>query len=234
MLEKGRMKIDLGVMNSDSAVIESFYQMGRNLSLSGFATSSICDKPVKTLEQIEVYRRVNIKNKNIGSIKKQIEQSRRSSVILALEMGPIDRTNWAIEDKRVDLLTINPSGEHALRATTARLASGAEVALEIQIAPLLQTSGLNRSKILKVYREAIETANDNDMMIVLTSGARTPIELRAPVAMTHIGRLLGLERSCAEEAIDEVPSTIISRNLKKLDPDYVTAGVEVIKENKRG
>ena len=155
-------------------------------------------------------------------------------MILALEVGPIDRINWAVEDKRIDLLTINPSGDHALRATTARLASGTEVALEIQIAPLLQTSGLNRSKMLKIYREAIETARDNDMMIVLTSGARTPIELRSPVAMTHIGILLGLERSYAEKATDEFPSTIVLRNLKKLDPDYVTAGVELIKESKRG
>ena len=88
--------------------------------------------------------------------------------------------------------------------------------------------------MLKIYREAIETARDNDMMIVLTSGARTPIELRSPVAMTHIGILLGLERSYAEKATDEFPSTIVLRNLKKLDPDYVTAGVELIKESKRG
>ena len=47
------MKIDLGVMNSDSAVIESLCRMGHSLSLSGFATSSNGDKPVKTLESLQ-------------------------------------------------------------------------------------------------------------------------------------------------------------------------------------
>ncbi len=226
------MKIDLGVMIADSGDIESFCRMGHSLNLSGLATPGNHDRPVKTLEQMKIYKRVDIRGKSVGSIRQQIGHVRNTSVILALEIGPIDRTNWAVEDKRVDLLTICPSGEHSLRATTARLASTAGVALEVQIAPLLHTSGFNRSKMLKVYRETIETAYDNDMMVVLTSGAKKPIELRSPEAIAHIGMLLGLEKSYAQRTIDDFPSMIVQRNLKKLDPDYIGTGIEIIQGSK--
>lgn len=233
MLERERLKIDLGVMNSDSAEIDPFCRMGRSLDFSGLAVHSNLNRPEKTVEQMKIYRRVDIKGKSIGSIKKQIGQARNTSVILTLEIGAIDRTNWIVEDGRVDLLTINSSSEHSLRVTTARLASEAEIALEIQIAPLLHTSGLNRSKMLKTYREAIETAHDNDMMVVITSGTHIPMGLRSPVAMVHIGMLLGLDKSYAQKAIDDFPSVIVHRNLKKLDPSYVGKGVEIIKGSER-
>ena len=68
------------------------------------------------------------------------------------------------------------------------------------------------------------------MMIVLTSGANSPIELRSPVAMMHIGILLGMEKHYAERAIDEIPSSIVQRNLKKMEQGYVAEGIEIVKE----
>ncbi len=223
------MKIDLGVMAADSAQIESFCKLGYSLKLSGFAAPENYEEAVKNVGQMMVYSRVDIKGRTIASIKKQIDRVRKTTVIIALEIGSIDRTNWAVDDKRVDLLTMSPASGHPLRATTARLAAAAGIALEIQIAPLLGTSGLNRSKILKTYRVAMETAYDNGMMIVITSGAKMPMGLRAPVAMVHIGMLLGLEKTYAQKTIDDFPTIIVQRNLKKLDSNYVGAGVEIIR-----
>jgi len=225
------MIIDLGVMNSTKIEIDSICRMAHKLGISGIATPNQFEAPMKTLEQIRIYKRTDIKGRGLSSIRRQIDNTRKNSTILALEIGKIETINWAVDDKRIDLLTLTPSGDNPLRPTTATLAKEARIALEVHIAPLLQTSGFNRSKILKIYREAIGTAMDNDMMVVLTSGATAPIELRSPVAMVHIGILLGMEKQFAERAIDEFPSGIIQNNLEKMDSGYITTGVRVLKEN---
>jgi RNase P/RNase MRP subunit p30 len=102
-------------------------------------------------------------------------------------------------------------------------------ALELQIAPLLNSSGLHRSKILKAYREAVVTAVGAGMGLVLSSGATHPMGLRSPLAMMHIGMLLGIDRTLAEKAVHELPTCIIERNMKRLSPEYVGPGVEIVR-----
>lgn len=224
------MKIDLGVTGSDSVEIESFCKMAHNLGFSGFATQGRFDEPVTLLNMMSIYRRAEIKGKKAGSIRKQIDRVRRLSAVVVLEIGTSETTNWAIENNRIDLLTVTTRGDHSLRATTASMAASAGVALEIQIAPLLQISGFSRSKILKVYRETITTAIENGMMVILTSGATNPMGLRSPVAMKHIGMLLGLSKLESNQAVDEYPVRIVQKNLKKMEPGYITPGVEVLQQ----
>ncbi|MBE0527013.1 MAG: hypothetical protein IH631_08730, partial [Candidatus Thorarchaeota archaeon] len=125
---------------------------------------------------------------------------------------------------------VDPTQDNRLRDTTARLASITNTYLEIQIAPLLQSSGLNRSKLLKSYRESVSTAMDAGMGVVLTSGAIRPMGLRSSVAMAHIGILLGMDRAYADSAVSSIPKSIIERNTKKLQPGFVSNGVEILQK----
>lgn len=223
------MSIDLGVLASDATKIDSFSEMASNLGLVGFAIVGLPTDPFKTLAKgMVVYSRVALHGKSINSVRKQIDQIRRKSMIVSVPIKSIEVTNWAAEDKRVDLLTVDPTHENRLRDTTARLASISNTSLEIQIAPLLKLTGLNRSKILKLYRESVTTAMDAGMDVVLTSGAIHPIGLRSSVAMAHIGILLGMDRSYADRATIDFPKSIIERNMKKLQPGFVSGGVEII------
>ncbi len=223
------MSVDLGVLVSDATEINSFSDMVRKLGLTGFTIVGLPNEPFKTLaEGMMVYSRVILHGKSINSVRKQIDQIRRKSMIVSVPLKSIEVTNWAAEDKRVDLLTVEPTQENRLRDSTARLASISNTSLEIQIAPLLKLSGLNRSKILKLYRESVTTAMDAGMDVVLTSGAIHPMGLRSSVAMAHIGILLGMDRSYADSAVSEFPKSIIERNMKKLQPGFVSSGVEII------
>jgi len=151
-------------------------------------------------------------------------------MIVSVPLRSIDVINWAAEDKRVDLLTVDSTLDNRLRDTTSRLAAAGNTYLEIQIAPLLKSSGLTRSKILKSYRESVSTAMDAGMGVVLTSGAIHPMGLRSSVAMAHIGILLGMDRAYADSAIGSLPWSIIERNMKKLQPGFVSNGVEVLQK----
>ena len=229
------MSIDLGVFVSNIANIDSFGEMARKLGLSGFAISSSNNDPYWSLaENLIVYRRAVLHGKSINSVRKQINNIRRKTMIVSVDLKSIDIANWAIDDKRIDLLTVDPTKENRLRESTAHLASTSNICLEIQIAPLLKTTGLNRSKILKSYREAVSTARDAGMDVVITSGATHPMGLRSPFAMAHIGILLGVDRAYAESAVGTIPMSIIERNMKKLQPEFVGSGIEILqKEEKR-
>jgi len=223
------VSIDLGVLVSDTNEIDSFRDMAHKLGLAGFAIVGLSTDPFKTLdESMMAYSRVTLHGKSINSVRKQIDQIRRKSMIVSVPLKSIEVTNWAAEDKRVDLLTVDPTQENRLRDTTARLASISKTSLEIQIAPLLKLSGLNRSKILKLYRESVTTAMDAGMDVVLTSGAIHPMGLRSSVAMAHIGILLGMDRSYADRAASDFPKSIIERNMRKLQPGFVSSGVEIL------
>jgi RNase P/RNase MRP subunit p30 len=75
---------------------------------------------------------------------------------------------------------------------------------------------------------------DAGMRIVLTSGANRPMGLRSSVAMAHIGILLGMDRVYADKAVNEFPKAIIERNLTKIQPNFVSDGVEIIqRENEK-
>ena len=225
------MSIDLGVIVSDIAKINSFGDMAKKLGLSGFAISSSNNGPYWNLSKnFAVYRRINLHGKSINSVRKQITNIRRKTVIVSVDLKSIDIANWAVEDKRIDLLTVDPGQDNRLRDSTARLASASDTCLEIQIAPLLKTSGLNRSKILKSYRESVSTARDAGMDVVLTSGATHPMELRSSVAMAHIGILLGIDRAYAESAVSTIPMSIVERNVKKLQPEFVGNGIEILQK----
>lgn len=225
------MSIDLGVFVSDITNINSFGDMAWNLGLSGIAISSSNNDTYWSLsEGLTAYRRVNLHGKGINSVRKQINNIRRKTVIISVDLKSIDIANWAIEDNRIDLLTVDPTQENRLRDSTARLASVSNACLEIQIAPLLKTTGLNRSKILKSYREAVSTARDAGMDIIVTSGATHPLGLRSSVAMVHIGMLLGMDRAYAESSVSTIPKSIIERNVKKLQPEFVSSGIEILQK----
>lgn len=225
------MTIDVGVSISDMKSVALFGEFAHRIGFSGFAVSGVVDQPVTELpEGIKVYRRVDLVGKGMNSLRNQIERVKKSAIIIAAQLGPIDTTNWVADDQRVDLLTFDPSKEYKLRETTASLASASATFLEIRIAPLLHSSGLQRSKILKAYRETVTTAVDAGMGLVLSSGAVNPMQLRSPVAMQHIGMLLGIDRVLAERAIDGLPAQLIERSMKKRRPEFVSPGVEILRE----
>lgn len=225
------MSFDLGVLAVDVTKIDSFGDMARKLGLIGFATIGLQSEPLKPItEGLQICNRVILQGKSINSVRKQIDKTRRKTMIVSVPLRSIEVANWAAEDKRVDLLTIDPTEDNRLRDTTARLASSSGTYLEIQIAPILKSSGLNRSKILKSYRESVSTAMDAGMGVVLTSGATHPMGLRSSVAMAHIGILLGMDRSYADKAVKRFPISIIERNTKKLQPGFVSSGVEILQK----
>jgi RNase P/RNase MRP subunit p30 len=219
--------IDFGVYISDSTSLESFIEITQRIGLTGFATPIEGDLISKE-HGLSVLKRADVLSRGLNAVKKQITRIRPQAMIVAVRLTTIEIANWAAEDSRVDLLTLDPSRNNQIRESTARLAASSGTCLEIQFTPLLNSIGLNRSKIIKAYREAMETATDAGMPLILSSGAKHPLNMRSAVAMRHIGILLGLDSKLAETVVSKTPFKILERNQRRLSPDFVGEGIEII------
>lgn len=225
------MVIDLGVSVTDPKKLDSFIQMGQKLGFSGLAAPGVGDGPEKHIESgFLILKRADVSGRGLKAIRKGVEGVRRQSMIVSVKLASVETTNWAAEDHKVDLLTVDSSQEHRLRDSTAGLAASSGTALEIRFEPLLHLTGLNRSKVIKTYREAIRTASDAGMQVILSSGAKHPLNMRSAVSMWHIGELLGMDEKHAKIAVNQTPIAIIERNRKRFSSEYVAEGIEIIQK----
>ncbi|MFW9799302.1 MAG: RNase P subunit p30 family protein [Candidatus Thorarchaeota archaeon] len=225
------MAIDMNVRVPTDESLDAFIEMASGLGLKGIASTLSGREPInRANENMTLFTRTDISRKGLRAVKKAVERARLQSAIVAVSLPETSVANWAANDSRVDLLTLDePLKGTSLRRSTAKLAAASDTALEIPISPLLGPSGLTRSKILKVFRENTQTALDAGMPIVLSSGAAEPIALRAPRALCYVGLLFGLNWNDCEKAVYENPDKIIARNEKRLTNDHLGPGIEIVK-----
>lgn len=227
------MPIDLNarIPTPDSSSV--FIEMAAKLGLTGLAVPFKLENPTtKTESGITLFKRTDLTGNSVSADRKQLRQVRQHSIIVAVPFKSIEISNWAAEETRVDLLTFdNLSNENTLRESTARLAAASDTILEIPVSSLLKSHGLSRSRTIKPLREACKTAFKEGMRVVLSSGSTEPIEMRSPVALQYIGLLLGMDIQYWKNSVFEIPSHIIERNQKKMNPDHIARGIEIIGGN---
>jgi RNase P/RNase MRP subunit p30 len=204
--------------------------MAEKLDLTGLAVPFKLENPfVKTESGITLFRRTDLTGNSVSAIRKQLKQVRHHSIIVAVPSKNISISNWAAEDPRIDVLTFDYlSGENILRESTARLAAASDTLLEIPLVSLLNFHGLERSRIVKPIREACTIAFNEGMRVVLSSGSTIPIEMRSPVALQHIGLYLGMNLEYWKESVFRIPDQLVERNQKKMDPNYIAPGIEIV------
>lgn len=224
------MVIDIGVCVSESKGLDSFIEMARKLGFTGLATNNTKGEPEQRLgDGFSILKRADFSGRGLKSLRKQVDSVRKHVMLVSVKLASIETTNWAAGDQRVDLLVLDPSRENRFRQTTARLASSSNTALEIKFEPLLHMVGLNRSKVIKNYRESIQTAIDAGMQVILSSGAMHPLHMRSPMAMRFLGELLGMETKYAENAIMHAPTELVRRNRERFELNHGMEGLKILR-----
>jgi RNase P/RNase MRP subunit p30 len=220
--------IDLDVRIQSENDLQNFLDMAQTLGYAAIASTLSLASEDKESSPL-VYRRVNLGISKLSTLKKQATKARSQNHIVAIPFRGVDTANWAAEDNRIDILTVDPTGKNGLRKTTASMSAKHGTALEVSIAPLLKCNGLERSRMIRTIHDSITVATRAWMKIVLSSGANIPIHMRAPVALRHIGMTLGLDRKTADDAIILNPKEILTRNVEWMKGNQIGPGIEVIK-----
>jgi ribonuclease P/MRP protein subunit RPP1 len=103
------------------------------------------------------------------------------------------------------------SGVHHCRRNAfdhiaARTAGERGVAVELVLAPLVRERGGPRQAVLRRYADVLVLHHRYGFPLVIGSGARTCLDLRAPRAASALCRLFGLDADSVEAAFTEVES----------------------------
>ncbi|MCF2137242.1 MAG: hypothetical protein K9W43_08370 [Candidatus Thorarchaeota archaeon] len=222
------MGIDLNVQIGKKDVI-GFVTMAERLSIDYIiAARSQGEKISTSNEQVQILPRTDLTGNTLNALRTQINQTRRRSIIVAVPLKGINIANWAADDARIDVLTLTSrERKYGLKTTTAKLAASSGIALELPIRPLLTSMGFERSKILKIYREATTTALEAGMQVVLSSGAQIPIEMRSPAAIRYIGTVVGLTKKYLQDAEKWAHKRIL-QNMSRMDKDFIAPGIRII------
>lgn len=224
------MNIDLCVNVSSADQLESFRSHAEALGFTGFAVSNIINVPHITCDDgFRLIKRATIRNTTLSGLKRHVQQVRRHVLIVAIPITSIQLANWAAGDARVDLLSLSGSKkEQPLHLSTAKLAAATGTILEIQIASLLLKQGLDRSRVIKLFRESIGAALSAKMPVVFSSGAADPLMIRSHRALLHIAQLLGIDPSYFKVMQSSAIEDMVTRNLKKLSPNFIAPGIEIV------
>jgi ribonuclease P/MRP protein subunit RPP1 len=220
--------VDLSVMIERQEDVGPYVTMANTLGFSALAVRGLDPKWSDEHSEVSLYSRVDLQPRHLNSLKKEIGKLRRSFTVIAMPLGGVEIANWAAEDTMVDLLTIGSDDKSRLRKTTAGLAADNGTALEISVRPLLESRGLDRSKVIKMMKENLQIAVRSGMDIVLSSNAHAPICMRSPRAMYHVAVALGLEQSIARAAVQRIPAAIIERNVERLRKTQILPGLKIV------
>jgi len=180
---------------------------------------------------IDFVTRVNFIPKTPGELLHYLRRFRRRFEVVSVTCTSKRVARQAARDRRVDLLSFPLTDTHKrfFDHAEAELASKALSCLEIEMAPLLLSSGSSRIRLLSSLRREVAIARRFNVPVVISSGATNEYLMRSPHEYASLATLFDMPLPNALCALSENPLAIVERNREKLSPDYVAPGVRVVR-----
>jgi len=135
----------------------------------------------------------------------------------------------ASRDRRVDVVFFDPAMQNVrFSHSLARLLHGA---LELNlISSLLALPDIS---ILLRIRKTIAVAQEHNVKVVISSGARNAEMVRSPVQLSAIASTLGLSETASIAGVSSTPSSIITENVQKRKAESIEEGVKIVISSRR-
>ncbi|MFX1511270.1 MAG: RNase P subunit p30 family protein [Promethearchaeota archaeon] len=176
-------------------------------------------------------RRLTLQETNIQTLRKRLRRERYKYEIISLDCQENKSTKWAAQDNRIDTLVFHASKSLKLfDFSLARLATTFLKAVELPLVPLIKKSFRERIGLIRGYYRVVKIAQKANCPIILSSGANSLLELRAPRDMACFGEVFGFTEKAALESLSSIPEWFLERNKKKLGPNFVAPGIWIDEE----
>ncbi|MGD9937441.1 MAG: RNase P subunit p30 family protein [Methanoregulaceae archaeon] len=179
-------------------------RMAREAGALGFQAIVAVGAPAGSFGGVRVIPGVSIEapnpNRAISAIRKAPPGA---FVTLQLGDGPFNRAAASLPGVHA-LSGVHLCRKNAFDHVAARTAAERGVAVELLLAPLIQERGSTRQSVLRRYADVLVLHNRYGFPLVLGSGARSCLELRAPRAAAALGGLFGLDHDGVDAALSGV------------------------------
>ena len=144
---------------------------------------------------------------------KQLSLSRRLFEILAVNCKDVKTAMVAARDRRVDLISLE--GIKSFR-TKQSIIKSCSTNIEFELMRVLTPSMRTNLEQINCFSREIELANRYKVNIILSSGAKGVLSLRAPRDIAALANTLGLSREDSLDSVSNIPLQIIRDNRNKL------------------
>ncbi len=119
--------------------------------------------------------------------------------------GTVAKNRKLLKSKKINVL----SHPYPFDSFQARLAAENNIALELCFKELETTTGYKRAKVLTRFYTTVNLAKKYHAPLVITSGAQSETEVKAPRTLVAFGKVLGLDYSEAKACIWHVPKKVL-------------------------
>ena len=97
----------------------------------------------------------------------------------------------------------------------------------VNVKNILDTTGMRRAILLGRINQNLMLCKKYKVRIVLSCGAKTPLDARTPQDLMNLGKILGLSVSQSRDAVSKNPMYFLSKAKDRNDPDIIMRGVRV-------
>ena len=181
-------------------------------------------------EGIDMCFGVEISPKKISSVKKEVLKARKHVELVVVNGGDLDVNRKAVEIPEVDIL-IHPWGplndlrsDAGINHIVAKIARENNVSICFDFRGMLHSYQRTRSELFKNLFRAARIIKKYKAPFVISSGAVSYWDLRAPSELISFGRLLGFGDKEIKKSMSE---SIVKENRKRLGEKWIMPGVEI-------
>jgi RNase P/RNase MRP subunit p30 len=174
---------------------------------------------------IDIAKRLNLKPRSREELLRSLRTFRSKYEIIAVDCSTPSVSRVAVRDRRVDIVRFPKQGSGS--EFRRNLASTCRAALEFNMSDLTEARGFEAT--LRRLRREIEIAAETSTVVVGSTNASNPYELRAPRDVAALLHVLGLSLGDALKGVSEIPLAIVNENrLRMRDPD-LEEGVRIVR-----
>lgn len=183
-------------------------------------------KALKSVKKLDISFGIKLEPKRPDDIRRNVEKFRKKVEMILVHGGDLEINRKACETPGVDILCHPELGreDSGIDHVMAKLAKKNFVAIEFNFRELLMSYAESRSKYFSNLETNARLVKKYNVPFVLTSGAVSCWDLRAPSELTSLGKLLGFD---GKEVKNALSGWILENNRKKLSGKWVMPGVEV-------
>ena len=191
----------------------SVRRMALEAKALGFERLVAKDIPAGEFYGIEIYTGIHIRDIAVRDLINRIKREKNKEAVLSVQAGDNRFNRAVISTKGVHILRgLCSADKNAFDHVAARMASDNRVAVDIDLSPLISGRGITRQRAMHRYRDILVLEQRYEFPIVLSSHARSILEMRAVREITGLCSLIGMDTADTEKSLSGVDTVITPQN----------------------
>ncbi len=185
----------------------------------GFDSIVAVETPRQMLGDMRVLSGAVIREPQIKDVIAAVKKKERSTDVIFVNAGdnPFNRAVLTLRGVHV-LRHIHKTHRSSFDHVTARIAAERQIALDIDIYPLVHLKGVHRQRALRWYEDLMRLRKHYPFPLTLSSNARSVLDLRSPRELINLCALFGMSPEDVESALSAFDSLISPERPVELVP----------------